>query len=109
MRHLFYALAVVVLLAPWTGAQSRPPTRHTFALGPSDFLLDGKPFQIVSGEMHPARIPPEYWRHRIRMASEAGLRPPSMPASLAQERCWLAPRVRGALDVLKGTSDLERT
>ena len=72
MRHLFYALAVVVLLAPWTGAQSRPPTRHTFSLGPSDFLLDGKPFQIVSGEMHPARIPPEYWRHRIRMAKAMG-------------------------------------
>ncbi len=72
MRHLFYALAVVVLLAPWTGAQSRPPTRHTFSLGPSDFLLDGKPFQIVSGEMHPARIPPEYWRHRIRMAKALG-------------------------------------
>jgi hypothetical protein len=75
MRHLFYALAVVLLLAPWTGAQPRQsPTgpRHTFSLGPSDFLLDGKPFQVVSGEMHPARIPPEYWRHRIRMDRAMG-------------------------------------
>ncbi len=47
-------------------------SRHNFALGERDFLLDGKPFQIISGEMHPARIPREYWRHRIRMAKALG-------------------------------------
>ena len=31
------------------------------------FLLDGKPFQIRGGEMHPQRIPREYWDHRIKM------------------------------------------
>lgn len=48
---------------------------HTFGFAPdgSAFLLDGKPFQIRSGEMHPARIPVEYWRHRIRMAKAMGL------------------------------------
>jgi hypothetical protein len=46
---------------------------HAFTLGPADFVLDGKPFQIRSGEMHPARIPAEYWRHRIRMAKAMGL------------------------------------
>jgi len=46
--------------------------KHTFTLGTSDFLLDGQPFQIISGEMHPARIPAEYWRHRIRMAKAMG-------------------------------------
>jgi len=45
---------------------------HAFALGAHDFLLDGKPFQIVSGELHPARIPREYWEHRIRMAKAMG-------------------------------------
>jgi len=45
---------------------------HRFLLGADDFLLDGKPFQIISGEMHPARIPREYWRHRIRMARAMG-------------------------------------
>lgn len=45
---------------------------HSFALGKDDFLLDGKPFQIISGEMHPARIPREYWRHRIQMAKAMG-------------------------------------
>ncbi len=51
-------------------AQQRPP--HTFRLGQHDFLLDGKPFQIISGEMHPARIPRPYWRQRIRMAKAMG-------------------------------------
>ncbi len=46
---------------------------HRFELGKQAFLLDGKPFQIRSGEMHPIRIPAEYWRHRIRMARAMGL------------------------------------
>ncbi len=46
--------------------------RHQFSLSPNDFLLDGKPFQIISGEMHPARIPEEYWRNRIQMAKAMG-------------------------------------
>jgi beta-galactosidase len=45
---------------------------HDFSLGKNDFLLDGKPFQIISGEIHPARIPREYWRHRIQMAKAMG-------------------------------------
>ena len=45
---------------------------HSFELGGRNFLLDKKPFQIISGEMHPARIPKEYWRHRIQMAKAMG-------------------------------------
>ena len=48
---------------------------HSFGFSPdgSNFLLDGKPFQIRSGEMHPARIPVRYWRHRIQMAKAMGM------------------------------------
>ncbi len=46
--------------------------KHTFKLGLKDFLLDGQPFQIISGELHPARIPEAYWRHRIEMAKAMG-------------------------------------
>jgi beta-galactosidase len=45
--------------------------KHIFSFG-DEFLLDGKPFQIISGEMHPARIPKEYWRQRIQMAKAMG-------------------------------------
>jgi len=47
-------------------------TKHQFSLSKTDFLLDGKPFRIISGEMHPARIPKEYWRHRIQLAKAMG-------------------------------------
>ncbi len=46
--------------------------KHIFSLSSDNFLLDGKPFQIISGEMHPARIPHEYWRQRIEMAKAMG-------------------------------------
>lgn len=48
-------------------------THHTFALGDSTFLLDGKPFQMISGELHYPRIPQEAWRHRMKMAKAMGL------------------------------------
>lgn len=52
--------------------QTQAQQKHTFTFSKSQFMLDGKPFQIISGEMHPARIPYEYWRHRIQMAKAMG-------------------------------------
>ncbi len=49
------------------------PQAHTFRIGEGDFMLDGKPFQIISGEMHFARIPRECWRERLHMAKAMGL------------------------------------
>ena len=46
---------------------------HKFELGDSTFMLDGKPLQMISGEMHCARIPKEYWRDRMKMAKAMGL------------------------------------
>ena len=62
----------VLLLLLISIAQLSFAQKHEFSLGKTDFLLDGKPFQIISGEMHPARIPKEYWRHRIQMAKAMG-------------------------------------
>ncbi|RYG68786.1 beta-galactosidase, partial [bacterium] len=44
-----------------------------FEYNAQQFLLDGEPLQILSGEMHFARIPREYWRHRLQMAKAMGL------------------------------------
>jgi beta-galactosidase len=63
---LFLAGSVVPLLAD-------EPARHTFAIGTNDFLLDGQRFQIRCGEIHAARVPAEYWRHRLQMAKAMGL------------------------------------
>jgi beta-galactosidase len=46
---------------------------HTFTLSDSAFLLDGKPFQMISGEMHYPRVPREAWRARMKMAKAMGL------------------------------------
>ena len=48
-------------------------TRHSFAIGEDDFLLDGQRFQIRCGEIHAPRVPREYWRHRLQMAKAMGL------------------------------------
>lgn len=47
--------------------------RHTFEVGTRAFLLDGKPFQVLSGEMHYPRIPRAYWRDRMQKARAMGL------------------------------------
>ncbi|MES2647927.1 MAG: beta-galactosidase family protein [Bacteroidota bacterium] len=47
-------------------------SKHTFKFDKTTFLLDEKPLQIISGELHPARIPREYWRHRIQMVKAMG-------------------------------------
>ncbi|SEM84674.1 beta-galactosidase [Mucilaginibacter gossypiicola] len=44
-----------------------------FEIGTESFMLNGKPFVIRCGEMHFARIPRAYWRHRLKMAKAAGL------------------------------------
>jgi len=67
MVLLFSLGASVPALA---AAKTQP---HTFVAGHGEFLLDGKPFQIISGEMHFARIPRAYWRDRLRMAKAMGL------------------------------------
>lgn len=69
MSKLILSIFLVGILNISSHSQN---TYHSFKLSKSDFLLDGKPFQIISGEMHPARIPVEYWRHRIQMAKAMG-------------------------------------
>ena len=65
-------IGILIILSAITASFGNRKPRHTFILGETEFLLDGKPFQIRSGEMHPARIPVEYWRHRIKMAKAMG-------------------------------------
>jgi beta-galactosidase len=69
MKRLVAVTAACLLALSTLSAQSQ---RHTFSLGADDFLLDGKPLQIIACEMHPARIPAEYWQHRIQMAKAMG-------------------------------------
>ena len=47
--------------------------RHTFEIKENNFVYDGKPIRLLSGEMHYARIPHQYWRHRLQMVKAMGL------------------------------------
>lgn len=69
-RILLIGLSVILITV--SGFSQKSKTKQTFALGTNEFLLDGNPFQIISGELHPSRIPADYWRHRIQMAKAMG-------------------------------------
>ena len=69
MRKLILSIFLIGILNINSHSQI---SHHSFSLSKTEFLLDGKPFQIISGEMHPARIPAEYWRQRIQMAKAMG-------------------------------------
>jgi len=110
------SVVMVVMCATWLSAQtptapSKPPqvnppvakAAHTFALGTDDFLLDGKPMQMMSCEMHPARIPAEYWRHRIQMAKAMGCN------TVAAYIFWnYHEPTEGAFDFTTGNRDLAK-
>ena len=63
-------LSLILLLNLSLKAQE---VKHTFTLSDSSFMLDGKPFQMISGEMHYPRVPREAWRARMKMAKAMGL------------------------------------
>ena len=67
LRKIIYLQFLVLF-----GLQLSAQQKHIFSFDKTAFVLDGKPFQIISGEMHPARIPQQYWRHRIQMAKAMG-------------------------------------
>jgi beta-galactosidase len=69
-QRLFIACLVALCGTVFVDAQSAP---HTFAVTNGQLTLDGKPFQVISGEMHYPRVPRAHWRDRLRMAKAMGL------------------------------------
>jgi beta-galactosidase len=45
----------------------------TFEIGERDFLLDGRPHQVISGALHYFRVHPDQWADRIHKARLMGL------------------------------------
>ena len=74
MKTLRYLVCLLALpLAIVTNTEKANAQQHTFALSDSTFLLDNKPFQIISGEIHYPRVPRAAWRQRMKMAKAMGL------------------------------------
>lgn len=81
MKAAFPKFATAMLAALALSAQAeaepqalpKPGRPYSFTVGKEDFLLDGRRLQIRCGELHAARVPREYWRHRLRMSKAMGL------------------------------------
>jgi beta-galactosidase len=73
LRSSLLVLCFILSAASDAQPAAAPATPHSFRVEGGKFLLDGKPFQVIAGEMHYARIPREYWRARLRMAKAMGL------------------------------------
>ena len=69
MKTYFRFAATLLLLV----GEAAFGVQHSFTFRGRDFLLDGKPFQVISGEMHYARIPRASWRDRLKKARAMGL------------------------------------
>lgn len=65
-------LAILLCLLVCFGVSAQEK-RHTFEVGEKNFLLDGKPFVVKAAEIHYARIPADYWEHRIQMCKALGM------------------------------------
>lgn len=70
MKRFLCSLLVICLAGSASAQKAR---LHNFELGDSSFLLDGKPFQIISAEIHYPRVPRPAWRHRMQMAKAMGI------------------------------------
>ncbi|TDH21295.1 beta-galactosidase [Segetibacter sp. 3557_3] len=68
IRTVLFAVLCICILQ--VAAQKAP---GKFELGDSVFLLNGQPFQMISGEMHYPRIPRAAWKQRMQMAKAMGL------------------------------------
>jgi beta-galactosidase len=73
MREPMRVLTLLFLICAGATVFGLPKEGHTIRVEGNQFLLDGKPLQIISGEMHYARIPRAYWRDRLQKARAMGL------------------------------------
>lgn len=66
-------LAFCLVGSIFISAQQKPITYESFKIEGGEFKLNGKAVKLHSGEIHYARIPHAYWRHRLKMVKVMGL------------------------------------
>jgi beta-galactosidase len=68
----FGMILVLTLCFAFIG-RAQSSAGSAFGVDGDHFVLNGQPFQVISGEMHYQRIPRAYWHDRFRMAKAMGL------------------------------------
>lgn len=71
MRSVLLTLLLTLFTFGFLFSQNKKT--QSFEIKQGEFFHNGKPIKIHSGEMHFARIPKEYWRHRLKMVKAMGL------------------------------------
>jgi beta-galactosidase len=66
-------MKLLLMLSAVVGVPLPAQQPMVLAAASGHFTLHDKPYQIISGEMHYARIPRADWRNRLRMARAMGL------------------------------------
>lgn len=59
--------------APMPLPESNDGARHVFSTNQENFLMDGKPVKIISGEMHYPRVPRQHWKDRFQRMKAMGI------------------------------------
>ena len=77
---MMYLSITLIAAALFSSTLAIPPAQTpqnnktpAFSYNATTFLLHGEPYQIIGGQMDPQRIPPQYWRDRLRKAKAMGL------------------------------------
>lgn len=65
------AVSAMFMVSLLFGCQEEP--RNTFRIADGQFLLNEEPVMFFSGEIHPSRIPREYWQDRLQMVKAMGM------------------------------------
>ncbi|KAI0952494.1 hypothetical protein AcV7_008279 [Taiwanofungus camphoratus] len=71
--HVFCLWTLLAAVSTAAVATSSSTGNAPFAYNNETFLLHGKPYQIIGGQMDPQRIPKPYWRDRLAKARAMGL------------------------------------
>jgi beta-galactosidase len=75
--HRAISLTILILLPLARFAAAAPMPNdgkpHTFSLHDEKFWIDDQPIRIMAGEIHPSRIPAQFWDDRIKKAAAMGL------------------------------------
>lgn len=78
------------------------PRARTFTAGEHDFLLDGRPLTLHAGALDAARVPAEYWSHRLALVRALGCN------AVSTRLCWSRHEPRPGEFDFQGEQDVAR-
>lgn len=77
MKLSFFSVLLLAghlcVAAPMPLPESNDGARHVFSTNQENFLMDGKPIKIISGEMHYPRVPRQHWKDRFQRIKAMGM------------------------------------